>query len=117
MYMPPPFVALLCVNEQYPLKIRLLLEAYNPPPWHLESIALTQLLQLPMKLLLPSSVSLLLLTPSAVPVLFSNEELVMSICSTESMNSANFCVMTLGGSYITSSIPTLLCIPHEVNTR
>ena len=115
MYMPPPFVTLLCVNELYPLNIRLLLEAYNPPPWHLESIALT--LQLPMKLLLPSSVSLLLLTPSAVPVLFSNEELVMSICSIESMNSANFCVMTLGGSYITSSIPTALYMPHDVNTR
>ena len=61
------------------------------------------------KLLLPSSVSLLLLTPSAVPVLFSNVELIMSICSIESINRANFCVKALGGLYSR--------MPHEVNTR
>ena len=115
MYMPPPFVAVLCIKELHPLNIKVLLVACSPPPWQMHLVILEHLQFPKRKLLLPSSVSLLLLTPSAVPVLFSNVELIISICSIESMNRPNFCVMALGGSYIL--IPTLLCMPHEVNTR
>ena len=100
MYMPPPSVALLCVNELYPLNIKVLLVAYSPPPRQIHLVILKHLQFLKRKLLLPSSVSLLLLTPSAVPVLFSNVELVMSICSMESINRANFCVMVFGNALV-----------------
>ena len=114
--MPPPSVALLCVNKLDPLNIKVLLVAYSPPPWQLH-LKILEHLQLPKrKVLLPPSMSLLLLTPSAVPVLFSNVELIMLICSIESMNSANFCMIALGGLY-SIFIPRILCIPHEVNTR
>ena len=107
--MPPPSVALLCVNKLYPLNVKLLLVAYSPPPRQMHLVILEHLQFPKRKLLLPSSVSLLFLTPSAVPVLFSNVELIMSICSIESINRANFCVMALGGLYSR--------VPHEVNIR